>query len=303
VLCEYGTDLLLAAEQYWIDFLKPEANCAPVAGCTRGYKFTEQQRLACVAARGASIMYGGVETSLAMVAEAQGVPLQRLWRRVVRQGMDIHRAVILDLPTMFSARSKKQHQMRSQEQKREVGKKIAASLTGARHPDRQAFVEVAGVRETVVDIAARVAVPLSTLQSRRKRGMSPEEFLRTADVKNLRDDPKRRALWIESIRKGVSEREYSPMSPEGRERQITAVKQYNSTRPITAELCNNISKGLRAAPHVERFMCDGEMLTVMDMSERFGIDRHVLRKRLNAGWSVERATTTPTKKLRRKHER
>lgn len=41
----------------------------------------------------------------------------------------------------------------------------------------------------------------------------------------------------------------------------------------------------------------------MDMSERFGIDRHVLRKRLNAGWSVERATTTPTKKLRRKHER
>lgn len=303
VLCGCCVDDLLTAEQHWIDFLKPEANYAPVAGSLRGYKFTEKQRLTCAAARGATVTHNGVETSFAMIAEAHGVPLQRLWRRVVKQGMDIHQAINLDLPTAFSTRARKQHRMRNQEQKREIGRKIAASLTGMKHPGRQAFVEVAGVKRTVADIAAHVNVPLGTLQSRRKRGMSSEELLRTANVKNLRDDPARRALWVESIRKGVAERKYSPMSDEGRERQVRAVKQYNATRPITTELRNNISKGLRSSIHVERFLCEGELLSVMDMSERFGVDRHVLRKRLNAGWSVDKATTTPTKKLRRKHER
>jgi len=46
---------------------------------------------------------------------------------------------------------------------------------------------------------------------------------------------------------------------------------------------------------VERFLFRGEHRTVLSLAEEFGRCRHVIRKRINAGWDVERAVMQPTR--------
>ena len=44
-------------------------------------------------------------------------------------------------------------------------------------------------------------------------------------------------------------------------------------------------------------MFDGKNMTLEQWSEKTGISRHALQKRLDCyGWSIEEALTTPTKK-------
>lgn len=89
-------------------------------------------------------------------------------------------------------------------------------------------------------------------------------------------------------------------SEELTERRLSAIREYNRTRPITAELLKNMSEGQKRRAGIEEFEFGGERKTVLAWAEQYGLDRHSLRKRLNAGWTMERALTTPVNKKPRK---
>ena len=76
------------------------------------------------------------------------------------------------------------------------------------------------------------------------------------------------------------------LSAESQLRRLQNIRDYNQSRVITDELKANISEGLKNAPKNERIEFDGVSLTVLQWSERCGIDRHTLRKRLNMGWGI-----------------
>ena len=83
---------------------------------------------------------------------------------------------------------------------------------------------------------------------------------------------------------------------DAEDRRIVGIRLYNQTRPITESLRKNMSEGQKIAKHVERFTYKGSECTVLQLSELSGVaDRHSIRKRLNAGWDVDRAVTTPSR--------
>lgn len=89
------------------------------------------------------------------------------------------------------------------------------------------------------------------------------------------------------------------LSPEHEAHRLKRIGEYNRTRPITQELLANMSAGQRNRPGVERFEYEGKSQTVLQWAEEYGLCRHVLRKRLNAGWDIERALTQPARNLKR----
>lgn len=88
------------------------------------------------------------------------------------------------------------------------------------------------------------------------------------------------------------------LSEEGRLRKNAKIAEANRTRTITDQHRENASKAQRDRTTVERFELHGELLTVLEMSERYDVSRHTLRKRINAGWTVERAVETPSRKYK-----
>jgi len=85
------------------------------------------------------------------------------------------------------------------------------------------------------------------------------------------------------------------LSEEGRLRKNAKIAEANRVRVITDEHRKNSRASQRSRANIERFLFGGELLTVLELSERFGVTRHTLRKRLNAGWDMNRALTQPTK--------
>lgn len=178
--------------------------------------------------------------------------------------------------------------------------KLSEARRGSEVRARHVTVVVEGEVVTLRDLAKRLGVPYQRLNNRRKQGLTPEELVATATVEDLHSIPERRAAWFDSIREGVAKREYRPMSAEGRARQRKAVVEYNRTRGASDEFRKNMSEAQKKRKTVERFALWGENLTVLEMAERYDVCRHVLRKRLNAGWSVEDAVTRPVLKKPRK---
>jgi len=57
-----------------------------------------------------------------------------------------------------------------------------------------------------------------------------------------------------------------------------------------------MSEGQKRRSGVEQFEFDGRSQTVLAWAEEYGLCRHVLRKRLNAGWEMHKALTKITTK-------
>jgi len=85
------------------------------------------------------------------------------------------------------------------------------------------------------------------------------------------------------------------LSEEMRLQKNKKIGEANRVRAISDEFRANASKGQRTRSNVERFDFRGEALSILDLAERFDICRHVIRKRINAGWDLERAATTPVR--------
>lgn len=89
------------------------------------------------------------------------------------------------------------------------------------------------------------------------------------------------------------------LSEEGRLRKNAKIAEANRVREITDLHRQNSSIAQQNRPGVERFEFRGEHRTVLSLAEEFSIGRHVVRKRLNAGWDIERAVTQPTRRSKR----
>jgi len=100
---------------------------------------------------------------------------------------------------------------------------------------------------------------------------------------------------LSNAKKGVP----ANLSEEARLSKNKKIGEANRVRTISDACRRNMGAAQRTCARVERFEFEGEMFTVLDLAEKFGVDRHVLRKRLNAGWDIARAVTQPTKVLRR----
>lgn len=290
-------DDLITREQWWIDTCEPPYNIAPNAGSTRGHRWTEAQRKRFIEARGIGLHeHDGERLTLTEIARRTGATFQTLYRRVVEQGMTVERALSVPIEEVFHQRALKVHRNRTPERKAEIARKMSEVLTGRTSPSRHKVVEYQGQQTTLQRLSAEMNLDFRRLHKRVHQGMSVEEAVRLDGADNARTDPVRRKVWYECTCAGRRAVGYVPMSDEGRQRQRAAVVKYNQTREVTPAMREKMSKAHRTKASVERFDYEGEALTVMDMSERFGIDRHVLRKRLNAGWPIHDAVTRPVRR-------
>lgn len=177
--------------------------------------------------------------------------------------------------------------------------KISAAHLGKVRQSRRKLYTLAGVTQTLYDIADSTGIPVELLRGRIKQGVPLEEAVAAGLEDPRKAVPARRAKFIENASKSKKGKP-THKSPEGKARQREAVIEYNKSRVLPEDFGAKVSAALRAHPDVERFDVGGTMMTVLDMSERFGVCRHVLRKRINAGWPVEEAINRPVNKKPRK---
>lgn len=85
------------------------------------------------------------------------------------------------------------------------------------------------------------------------------------------------------------------LTPEGKASQRAAVINYNKTREISDAFRANMSEAQKRRGNIELFEHDGRSQSVSTWATEYGLCRHVLRKRLNAGWSIEKALITTVK--------
>lgn len=85
------------------------------------------------------------------------------------------------------------------------------------------------------------------------------------------------------------------LSEEVRLRKNKKIGEANRVRPISDAFRKNASTSQRKRVDIERFVFGDEQLTVLELADRFNLDRHVIRKRINAGWSIFKAVTTPVR--------
>lgn len=171
--------------------------------------------------------------------------------------------------------------------------KLSKAHTGKVHPHRRRLYPYRGAYLSLYDIAEQSGLPPGLLRTRLKAGMSAEVAVACGTVDPRKADPERRAAWLAVSKQAAQNRVYRPKSAAGAARQRTAVIAYNKTREITDAHRKKAADAQRNSPRVERFEFRGERLTVLDLSERFGMDRHVLRKRINAGWPMEEVVSRP----------
>ena len=143
-------------EQHWIDTLTPEYNILRVAGSTYGYRFTPAQKLSAAETRGLVVEYQGERTTLSEIAARTGMPIQRLWRRVVKQGLSIEVALSRTLSEVHTMRVRKQHAERSPEMKALIADKLRAAHTGVPCEARHVKVVVGGKTVSLRSIALDV---------------------------------------------------------------------------------------------------------------------------------------------------
>ena len=85
------------------------------------------------------------------------------------------------------------------------------------------------------------------------------------------------------------------LTEEARLLKNKKIGEANRIRPISDAMCRKISEGNKNSARVERFLFRGAQRTVLSLAEEFGLCRHVLRKRLNAGWDIEVAVVKPVR--------
>jgi hypothetical protein len=285
----------LAREQALIAERGAYYNIAPVAGTTEGYKFTHQQRLNTTKARGIpTYVYDGVERTLAQIAELVGVPLQRLWRRIERQGLSLEEAIAR---TPAEARAVGRRKTWADPAKRRArAANISKALVGKPRLSVRKTYEYAGERLTIYDIAARTGAPVLRIQRRLSQGMAIEDVVKYAAFPSLRHVPELAEKYADIARENVKNRTPPVMSAEGRARQRAAVAEYNRTREITADTKRRMSAAKRKG--ATRYDVLGEHLSIIEMSERWGVERSVIYHRIRTGWPVERAATEPSRKYK-----
>ncbi len=169
--------------------------------------------------------------------------------------------------------------------------KILRKIRGRKlSPEQKANIS-ASLKGRVLSAAARENMSVA----QKNRVFTPEERKATSERAKQRNvSPEMRAK-LSLTRRGKPLK----LSPEDEAHRLKRIGEYNRTRPITQELRENMSEGQRNRPGIERFECFGKSQTVLQWAEEYGLCRHVLRKRLNAGWSIEKALTQPTRKLKR----
>lgn len=296
VLESCAVEDLIASEQRWIDTLSPEYNVLPNAGSTLGHRWSEEQKRKFAEARGLELFeYEGERRSLSEIARMENLPLQRLWRRVVKQGMTLEDAINTPLEVVFHRRAVKLWADRSEEALRELSAKMSKAQSGRVVESRRKKYEYRGRTVTLYDLAKDLNLNFKRLYSRVHAGVPLEEAVRLNDYEDIRAEESRYRAWYEKAVAARTAVGYVPMSEEGRAKQRAAVVEYNKTREITDETRKKMSAAHRRRSNVQRFEYEGELMTVTDMAERFGICRHVLRKRINAGWSIHEAVTKPTR--------
>ena len=169
--------------------------------------------------------------------------------------------------------------------------KILRKLKGRKlTPEQRAKISAGGKGRRHTDSA------LENMRiAQRNRYRPPEERAASAERARKRNaDP-------EIVAKMAASKRGKPvnLSPEAEAYRLQRIGEYNRTRPITQELLANMSEGQRNRPGIERFEYEGKSQTVLQWAEEYGLCRHVLRKRLNAGWDMEKALTQPARKLKR----
>lgn len=83
-----------------------------------------------------------------------------------------------------------------------------------------------------------------------------------------------------------------PISAERRKATSDRVKQ----NPLPRADPQAISRGKRAAGLGKKYMVRGEMLTPIEVAERFGVNRKTFVSRLEQGWSADDAARKPVRK-------
>lgn len=296
VLEECAVDELIQREQCWMDSLSPEYNVLPNAGSNLGYRWSEEQKRAFAAARGMEMFeYKGEQRSLSEIARMEGVPLHRLWRRTVKQGMSLDDAINTPLDVVFRQRALKAWANKSEDARRALSEKMSKTQSGRVVEARRKKYMYCERMVTLYDLAEELGLNFKRLYSRVHAGVPLEEAVRLNDYDDIREEKSRYRAWYERTVAARAAVGYVPMSEEGRAKQRAAVVEYNKTREVTDEMRKKMSAAHRKHPRVQRFEYEGELMTVTDMAERFGICRHVLRKRINAGWSIHEAVTKPTR--------
>lgn len=239
--------------------------------------------------------YDGERRSLSEIARMENLPLQRLWRRVVKQGMPLEDAINTPLEVVFHRRVVKGWADRSEEALRELSAKMSKAQSGRVVESRRKKYEYCGRTVTLYDLAKDLNLNFKRLYSRVHAGVPLEEAVQLNDYEDIRAEKSRYRAWYEKTVAARAAVGYVPMSEEGRAKQKAAVVEYNKTREITDETRKKMSAAHRSRSNVQRFEYDGELMSVADLAERFGMCRHVLRKRINAGWSINEAVTKPTR--------
>lgn len=169
--------------------------------------------------------------------------------------------------------------------------KILRKIRGRKlTPEQKANIS-AGLKGRVLSAAARKNMSVA----QKNRVFTPEERNAASERAKQRNvSPEMRAK-LSLTRRGKPVK----LSPEHEAHRLKRIGEYNRTRPITQELRENMSAGQRNRPGVERFEYEGKSQTVLQWAEEYGLCRHVLRKRINAGWSMEKALTQPARNLKR----
>lgn len=280
----------LVREQFYINTRNAYYNIAPVAGTTEGYRFTRAQRLNIAKARGlVTYKFQGEDRTLAEIAELVGKPIQLLWRRIEKQGLSLEEAISRTHRDASATAAKKQWKDPAKVAQRAAS--ISAALTGKPNIKRRKLYDVGGTMITLQEMAELTGAPASRLQARLSRGIDPNEVVKYASYRSLRHAPGISEKYAEIARNNVLNRAFVPMSEDGRERQRKAVVAYNKTRAVTAATKKKMSEAKRSK--AVRYDVCGESLSILDMSERWGVDRTVIYHRIKNGWDPERAAKDP----------
>lgn len=300
VLEECPSDVRLEREQFYIDTRKPYYNHAPVAGTTEGYKFTPQQRLNITKARGIpTYEYDGAERTLSDIAEIVGMPLQLLWRRIEQQGLTLEQAIARTLAESRTEALRKQ--WADPEKNKLRAENIGRARKGRVIAKRRKLYELDGKQVTAYDIAEMTGAPLHRIQGRLGLGMPAHLVVKYAAYKHLRQVPELADKYVEIARGNVRNRVQPVMSDKGRAIQRAAVIAYNQTRPISDAMRVKMSKAHRAK--AARYDVAGESMSILEMSERWGVERTVIGHRIKTGWPVERAAKEPARTMRKRKEK
>lgn len=174
--------------------------------------------------------------------------------------------------------------------------KIAASHRGRRHPHAKRFV-VDGAEASYVEHAERIGVVSPELvKNRLKSGWDIEKALRTpTQIQGMHMKDPQAAERVAVHTRGRK----ASISPEALASRNAKIAEANRRRTLGPDARKNMSDAQRARGTATRYRVNGELLSAMDVAERYPISRHTFLKRIQAGWDPDRAAATPVRNHKR----